>query len=48
MYHIWYHDGNDWHLLDIPAVPASAVPAFLLICEEPLLFLREGELPPEN
>jgi hypothetical protein len=48
MYCIWYYCNSMWHLLDIPPVPASAVPAFLLICEEPLLFLREGEMPPEN
>lgn len=43
---VWIWCGKDFELLDCEPVPASAIPALLLVSRAPLLFLPQGELPP--
>lgn len=47
MFDVWVFEDNEWDRIDCDPVPASAVPAILLLSQNPVLFLPQGELPPE-
>lgn len=46
LYCAWVFVDEDWEMLDMEPVEASAIPAILVASDRPILFLRHGVTPP--